>query len=84
MYQKIKEQSRQVVTELIEAAKLEAGDLLVIGCSSSEMIGETIGKGSSLEAAQAAWEGIAPVLKEAGVLLAVQCCEHLIRALILE
>ena len=84
MYQKIKEQSRQVVTELIEAAKLEAGDLLVIGCSSSEMIGETIGKGSSLEAAQAAWEGIAPVLKEAGVLLAVQCCEHLNRALILE
>ena len=84
MYQKIKEQSRQVVTELIEAAKLEAGDLLVIGCSSSEMIGETIGKGSSLEAAQAAWEGIGPVLKKAGVLLAVQCCEHLNRALILE
>lgn len=84
MYQKIHEQARQIVTELIEAAKLHAGDLLVIGCSSSEMIGETIGKGSSLEAAQAAWEGIAPVLKESGVLLAVQCCEHLNRALILE
>ena len=56
----------------------------MIGCSSSEIMGERIGKGSSMEAAQAVYEGIAPVLEEKGILLAVQCCEHLNRALIVE
>lgn len=84
MYDRIKNQAAQAVRELIQTAKLEAGDLLVIGCSSSEMVGENIGKGSNLEAAQAAWAGIKPVLNEYGVALAVQCCEHLNRALILE
>lgn len=84
MLQMIEKQAAQAVSELIEAAKLEAGDLLVIGCSSSEMVGERIGKGSSMEAAQAAYDGIEPVLHRAGIRLAVQCCEHLNRALILE
>lgn len=84
MYEEITQQSAQAVSELLEAARLQAGDLLVIGCSSSEMVGQRIGKGSSMEAAQAAWAGIAPVLREKGVSLAVQCCEHLNRALILE
>ena len=84
MYEEIKNQAAQAVTELIEAAGLEANDLLVIGCSSSEIMGEKIGKGSSLEAARAAYAGIAPVLKDKGILLAVQCCEHLNRALVME
>lgn len=84
MYEEITQQSAQAVSELLEAARLQAGDLLVIGCSSSEMVGQRIGKGSSMEAAQAVWAGIAPVLREKGVSLAVQCCEHLNRALILE
>lgn len=82
--EEIKAQANQVIRELIEAAKLKQGDLLVIGCSSSEMIGSRIGKNSSLEAAEAAFSGIYPVLQEAGISLAVQCCEHLNRALILE
>ena len=77
-------QARQAVTELLDAAKLQPGQLLVIGCSSSEILGERIGKGSSMEAARAVYEGIAPVLRERGILLAAQCCEHLNRALILE
>lgn len=84
MYETITEQARQAVTELLEAAKLKPGQLLVIGCSSSEMVGARIGKGSSLEAAQAAFAGIFPVLQEHGVELAVQCCEHLNRALVVE
>lgn len=84
MYETIKQQAHTAVTELLDAAHLEAGQLLVIGCSSSEMVGQRIGKGSSLEAAQAAWAGIAPVLQERGIHLAVQCCEHLNRALIIE
>ena len=84
MYEEITRQAAQAVTELLEAAKLKAGDLLVIGCSSSEMVGKRIGKGSSMEAAQAAFAGIYPILQEQGILLAVQCCEHLNRALVME
>lgn len=84
MVEDIRSQARQVIQELIEAAKLEKGDLLVIGCSSSEMIGSTIGKNSSLEAAEAAFSGIYPVLQAHQIRLAVQCCEHLNRALIVE
>ena len=84
MFEQIKEQAERAVRELLEASKLQPGDLLVIGCSSSEIMGERIGKGSSMEAAQAVYEGIAPVLEEKGILLAVQCCEHLNRALIVE
>lgn len=76
--------ANQVILELIEQAKLREGQLLVIGCSSSEIVGERIGKGSSLEAAQAVWEGIYPELQKRGIRLAVQCCEHLNRALIVE
>ena len=84
MYEEITSQARQAVTELLEVAKLRPGDLFVVGCSSSEMVGARIGKGSSLEAAQAAFAGIYPVLRERGIYLAAQCCEHLNRALILE
>lgn len=84
MYEEITAQARQAVTELLAQAKLKKGDLFVVGCSSSEMVGQRIGKGSSLEAAQAAFAGIYPVLKEQGIYLAAQCCEHLNRALILE
>ena len=84
MYEEITLQARAVVMDLLERAKLKPGALLVIGCSSSEMVGSRIGKGSSMEAAQAAFEGIYPILQEQGIELAVQCCEHLNRALILE
>ena len=70
--------------ELIKAAHLTAGQLLVIGCSSSEMVGERIGKHSSMEAALALRDAVLPILAEHGILLAVQCCEHLNRALIVE
>ena len=84
MYEQITEQARTVITELLEQAKLKPGQLLVIGCSSSEMVGQRIGKGSSMEAAEAAFAGIYPVLQQKGIQLAVQCCEHLNRSLIVE
>lgn len=79
----IREQAAQALRELIEQAKPGRGALLVIGCSSSEIVGKAIGKGSSLEAAEAVYEGIAPLLSRHGLSLAAQCCEHLNRALIL-
>lgn len=77
-------QAKLAVLELIEKAKLKEGDLLVVGCSSSEVVGSEIGHGSSLEAAEAVFEGVYDVLKEKGIYLAAQCCEHLNRALIIE
>lgn len=84
MYEDITIQAQTVVTELLDQAKLKPGDLFVVGCSSSEMVGKQIGKGSSMDAAQAAFRGIYPFLQERGIHLAVQCCEHLNRALIME
>lgn len=84
MLEEIKRQAESAILELLSTANLGPGDLLVIGCSSSEIVGERIGKGSSVEAAEAVYAGIAPILREHGVLLAAQCCEHLNRALIME
>ena len=84
MYEDITSQARTVVTELLDQANMKPGTLFVVGCSSSEMVGKRIGKGSSMDAAQAAFQGIYPVLQERGIHLAVQCCEHLNRALIME
>ena len=84
MYEEITLQSKTVVTELLEQANLRPGSLFVVGCSSSEMVGKRIGKGSSMDAAQAAFMGIYPFLQARGIHLAVQCCEHLNRALIME
>ncbi len=84
MLETIKEQAKKAIEELLEAACLSAGDLVVVGCSSSEIVGEHIGKGSSLEAAQAVFAGMYPALRDRGIFLAAQCCEHLNRVLIVE
>jgi len=84
MSNNIREESRKAVTELLEKAQLEKGDIFVVGCSSSEVSGGTIGHDSSVETAESVFEGIYPVLKEKGIYLACQCCEHLNRAIIIE
>lgn len=83
-YNQITLDAAQAARELLEAARLSAGDVVIIGCSSSEIIGDEIGQNSSLDAAKAAFDGIYPVLKQAGVFMAAQCCEHLNRAVIVE
>jgi len=82
--EELKQQARQAVLELLDAADMKAGSILVTGCSSSEITGGRIGKASSLETAQAVFQGIYPPLEERGIYLAAQCCEHLNRALIIE
>ena len=77
-------QARQAAEELLAAAHLRAGDIFVVGCSSSEIVGGHIGKDSSMEAAAAVLAGVLPVLKAQGVYLAAQCCEHLNRAIVIE
>ena len=84
MLNDITNNAKKAIAELIEISKINSGDLLVIGCSSSEIVGGDIGKASSIEAAQAVFEGIYPLLKEKGIFIAAQCCEHLNRAIIIE
>lgn len=81
---KIKNDAQQVLSQLLEASKLKEGDVFVLGCSSSEMIGECIGTSSSAEAAEALYSVLYKELTERGIFLAAQCCEHLNRALVVE
>lgn len=83
-FAEITKQSNQAICELLEIARLQEGDIFIVGCSTSEIMGERIGKGSSLEAARAVYDGIYPALRERRVYLAAQCCEHLNRAVIVE
>lgn len=81
---KVKEQAYKAAEELIGEARLTKGDILVVGCSSSEVTGERIGTSSSLDTAEAIFEGIYDAVKEKEIYLAAQCCEHLNRAIIIE
>ena len=80
----IREEAYAAAKELIAAAALEEGSLLVVGCSTSEISGERIGSASRPELAEDVFNGIWDAARESGVHLAAQCCEHLNRALIIE
>ncbi len=81
---KIENDARKLICEFLDNSSLKAGDILVIGCSSSEILGSNIGKGSSYGAATILFETVYPIIRERGIYLAAQCCEHLNRALIIE
>ena len=77
-------QTRSAILQLLEIARPRPQDIVVVGCSSSEVAGRRIGSTSSPEIAGAIFEGLYPVLQERELFLAAQCCEHLNRALIVE
>lgn len=80
----IERQSREAVREICEISGIREGQIFVIGCSSSEVLGSRIGTATNLDVAEAIYNGAAPVLEDRGVFLAGQCCEHLNRALVIE
>lgn len=80
----IKEQAREIARELVEFSKIKPGEIFVVGCSSSEVMGHKIGTDSNVDAAKEVFEGIYEVLQEKRIFLAAQCCEHLNRALVME
>jgi uncharacterized protein (TIGR01440 family) len=84
MLEEIRTEAAKLAEELCEAAKLTRGAIVIVGCSSSEIAGQRVGSASSPEIGQAVFDGIYGVLKERGVYLAAQCCEHLNRAVITE
>lgn len=84
MFEEIKNQAAAVTAEVIEQAMLTSGQILVIGCSSSEVCGDRIGSNSNPEVARAVFEGIYETAMAKGIYIAAQCCEHLNRAIITE
>lgn len=84
MNNNIYEQSYAAISELYDIAKLKEGSIVVIGCSTSEVVGSTIGTNSSFETAGEIFKGLYDFAKSKGIYLAIQCCEHLNRAIITE
>lgn len=84
MEAQVRRQAREALTELLQQAQLQPGALAVIGCSTSEVRGEHIGTAGSTAVAAALLEGLLAAAGEHGVELAIQCCEHLNRALVVE
>ena len=80
----IRTQCENAVKELIEVAKLKKGDIMVVGCSTSEVLGSKIGTNSDPDTANYIFEGLYTPLKEQWIFLAIQCCEHLNRAIVIE
>ena len=80
----LRSEAAAAAAELAEIARLRPGQIMVVGCSTSETLGESLGSWSVPEAGVAIYEGIASVLGEKGIYIAAQCCEHLNRAIIIE
>ncbi|WP_078543423.1 TIGR01440 family protein [Litchfieldia alkalitelluris] len=79
-----REQLKTVLSDLKEQASLSKHQILVIGCSTSEVIGEKIGTSGTQEVAEMIFNELIELQQETGVMLAFQCCEHLNRALVVE
>ena len=84
MIDNIKAEATKAIEELIEISKISKGDIVVIGCSTSEICGHMIGTESNVLVAEEVFMAIYKVLEEKGIYLAAQCCEHLNRAIIIE
>ena len=80
----IYEQTKAVIKEFIEKASFKKGNIFVVGCSTSEILGAKIGTNSSIDAAESVFKALNDIANEYGIYLAFQCCEHLNRAIVIE
>ena len=84
MEKSLYEQARLTIAEISEKASLGQRNILVIGCSTSEIVGSSIGTNSAPEVAAEVFGAFYDYAKEKGIYLAVKCCEHLNRAIVIE
>ncbi len=84
MAQSIYEQAQAAIAELCEKANLTPGQIVVVGCSTSEVVGSKIGTNSNPDVAGEIFRGLHDYTESKGLYLAIQCCEHLNRAIITE
>ena len=80
----VRQQAAAAAHELAEAAHLHRGQIVVVGCSTSEVVGKKVVSWSTPEVADAIFRGLNSVFAPMGIYMAAQCCEHLNRALIVE
>lgn len=84
MNKTIYEQTKDAISELCDTAELKQGSIVVVGCSTSEVVGASIGTDSNPDVAGEIFRALHDYTESKGLLLAVQCCEHLNRAIITE
>ena len=84
LHEQVRQEAANAAAQLAEAARLHKGQIVVIGCSTSEVVGKKVGSWSTPEIAAAIFEGLSSVFGPMGVYIAAQCCEHLNRAIIVE
>lgn len=84
LHRQVAEETQNAARQLVEAAHLHRGQIVVVGCSTSEIVGHRVGSWSTPEIGQAVFDGLNAVLAPLGIYIAAQCCEHLNRALIVE
>lgn len=82
--EEIKKQLSAALNDLLAVANLQENDILVVGCSTSEVLGEKIGSYGSLDVAAELYAALKEILAPKKIFLAAQCCEHLNRAIIIE
>ena len=80
----IQQQTISIVNQLLKVSILSTNQIFIIGCSTSRVSGYKIGNHSSEQVAECIFETTYPILKHKGIYLAIQCCEHLNRAVVLE
>ena len=80
----IYQQTKAVIEELGQKANLKHGDIVVVGCSTSEVLGCKIGTHSNPDTAKEIFGALQDFANAKGIFLAIQCCEHLNRAIIIE
>ena len=84
LLQQVKEEAANAAKQLVAEARLHKGQIVVVGCSTSEVVGHKVGSWSTPEVGQAIFDGLNRVFAPLGIYIAAQCCEHLNRALIVE
>ena len=84
LMQQAEQEAASAARQLAQAAHLHRGQIVVVGCSTSEVVGHQVGSWSTPEVADAIFRGLDSVFAPLGVYMAAQCCEHLNRALIVE
>ncbi len=84
LHEQVRQEAANAAAQLAEAAHLHKGQIVVVGCSTSEVVGKKVGSWSTPEIANAIFEGLHSVFGPMGVYIAAQCCEHLNRAIIVE
>lgn len=84
LLQQVKEEAANAAKQLVAEARLHKGQIVVVGCSTSEVVGHKVGSWSTPEVGQAIFDGLNSVFAPLGIYIAAQCCEHLNRALIVD